>query len=190
MIKNDFAGRIARKLKISTDQVGTVIGLLDEGSTIPFIARYRKEVTGELDEVAILNIRDQLEELKKFDIRVKAILKSLSEQDLLTKDLEEMVKNAETVSVLEDIYLPYKPKRRTRAMDAREKDLEPLADYILKNQTFSVNKEGATMDSEELSMQIEAVEGQIEAAHADIQKKIEFCEDITNLLDDAIPSAS
>ncbi|MCK5199600.1 MAG: RNA-binding transcriptional accessory protein, partial [Spirochaetales bacterium] len=143
MIKNDFAGRIAGELKISTGQVGTVIGLLDEGSSVPFIARYRKEATGELDEVAILNIRDRLEELKKFDSRVRTILKSLREQDLLTKDLEEKVKNAETVSILEDIYLPYKPKRRTRAMAAREKGLEPLADYILKNQTFSVNEEAA-----------------------------------------------
>ncbi len=143
MIKNDFAGRIARELKIGTGQVGIVIGLLDEGSTIPFIARYRKEATGELDEVAILNIRDCLEKLKKFDSRVKAILKSLEEQDFLTADLEEKVNNAETISVLEDIYLPYKPKRRTRAMAARGKGLEPLADYILKNQSSSVNNKAS-----------------------------------------------
>ncbi|MCK5197942.1 MAG: RNA-binding transcriptional accessory protein, partial [Spirochaetales bacterium] len=135
MDKKDFAGRIGSELNINRRQVETVIGLLDEGSTIPFIARYRKEATGELDEVAILNIRDQLDGLQKFDSRVNAILKSMTEQDCLTIDLERKIRNASTLSALEDIYLPFKPKRRTRAMAAREKGLEALADYILKNQT-------------------------------------------------------
>ncbi len=135
MNNNNFSDRIAQKLKIKRDQVETVITLLDEGSTIPFIARYRKEATGELDEVAILNIRDQLDGLQKFDSRVNAILKSMTEQDCLTNDLERKIRNASTLSALEDVYLPFKPKRRTRAMAAREKGLEALADYILKNQT-------------------------------------------------------
>ena len=135
MNNNNFADRIALKLQIKRAQVETVITLLDEGSTIPFIARYRKEATGELDEVAILNIRDHLDSLEKFDSRVNAILKSMTEQNCLTSDLEVKIRNAPTLSALEDIYLPFKPKRRTRAMAAREKGLEALADYILKNQT-------------------------------------------------------
>lgn len=134
MNNNNFTDRIAQTLRIKRAQVETVITLLDEGSTIPFIARYRKEVTGELDEVAILNIRDQLDGLKKFDSRVNAILKSMTEQDCLTTDLEVKIRNASTLSALEDIYLPFKPKRRTRAMAAREKGLETLAHFILKNQ--------------------------------------------------------
>ena len=141
MNNNNFADRIAQKLNIKRAQVETVINLLEEGSTIPFIARYRKEATGELDEVEILNIRDTLDSLKKFDSRVQAILKSMIEQDCLTPDLEAKIKNALTISVLEDIYLPFKPKRRTKAMAAREKGLEALADYILKNQDSPSEKE-------------------------------------------------
>jgi protein Tex len=134
MNNNNLAERIAKKLNIKRIQVETVITLLDEGATIPFIARYRKEATGELDEVQILNIRDTLDSLKKFDSRVQAILKSMIEQNCLTPDLETKIKNASTLSALEDIYLPFKPKRRTRAMAAKEKGLEALADYIIKNQ--------------------------------------------------------
>ncbi len=141
MNNNNFADRIAQKLNIKRAQVDTVITLLEEGATIPFIARYRKEATGELDEVEILNIRDTLDSLKKFDSRVQAILKSMIEQDCLTPDLEAKIKNALTLSVLEDIYLPFKPKRRTKAMVAREKGLEALADYILKNQNSLSEKE-------------------------------------------------
>ena len=141
MTNNNFADRIAQKLKIKRTQVETVIGLLDDGATIPFIARYRKEATGELDEVEILNIRDNLDSLKKFDVRVQAILKSMIEQDCLTPDLEVKIKNSLTLSALEDIYLPFKPKRRTKAMAAKEKGLEALADYILKNQNSPSEKE-------------------------------------------------
>ena len=115
--------------------------MLDEGSTIPFIARYRKEATGELDEVAILDIRDQLESFKKFDSRMQAILKSMNELDCLTSDLERKIQNAQTLSALEDIYLPFKPKRRTRAMAAKERGLEALADYIQKNQSSASENE-------------------------------------------------
>ena len=138
---NNFAERIASKLKIKKVQVETVITFLEDGATIPFIARYRKEATGELDEVQILNIRDTLDTFKKFDSRVQAILKSMIEQDSLTPDLENNIKNASTISVLEDIYLPFKPKRRTRAMAAKEKGLDGLADFILKNQNSPYEKE-------------------------------------------------
>jgi uncharacterized protein len=141
MKNKDFAERICRKLHLRKGQVETVIDLLDEGSTIPFIARYRKEATGELDEVVILNIRDQLDSLQKFDTRMQVILKSMTEQDCLTGELEVKIRNAQTLSSLEDIYLPFKPKRRTRAMAAKEKGLEALADYIQKNQSSLVENE-------------------------------------------------
>lgn len=141
MNDNKIAERIAKKLNIKRAQVDTVIELLEDGSTIPFIARYRKEATEELDEVQILNIRDNLESLKKFDSRVQAILNSMVEQNCLSTELESKIKKASTLSALEDIYLPFKPKRRTRAMAAREKGLEGLADYILKNQNFPSEKE-------------------------------------------------
>ncbi|MBN2239425.1 MAG: RNA-binding transcriptional accessory protein [Dehalococcoidales bacterium] len=128
---------------VSEKQVEAVKSLLEEGSTIPFIARYRKEKTGSLDEVFLGKIRDSLERLKALDIRRKAILESLEEQDVLTDDLRKAVESAETMAELEDIYLPYRPKRRTRATIAREKGLEPLALLILAQKITDPFKEAA-----------------------------------------------
>jgi len=111
--------------------VFNTLTLLESGATIPFIARYRKEMTGSMDEVMIGNIRDRLIQLKDLDARRETILKSLRDQEKLTHELEEAVKKAATMAELEDIYLPYKPKRRTRASIAREKGLEPLAKIII-----------------------------------------------------------
>lgn len=123
--------RIGQELALSIRQVSTVISLLDDGGTIPFIARYRKEMTGSLDEVQLTQIRDRLCQLRELDKRREAILKSLLEQDKLTPELEEKVKAAETMAALEDTYLPYRPKRKTRASVARDRGLEPLAQLIL-----------------------------------------------------------
>jgi uncharacterized protein len=112
---------ISKELSISEKQVNTTINLLDEGATVPFIARYRKELTGSLDEVQITAIRDRMQQLRDLDKRKDAVLKSISEQGKLTPELEIQVKSAETMAALEDIYLPYKPKRKTRASVAREK---------------------------------------------------------------------
>jgi protein Tex len=106
--------------------------LLGEGATVPFIARYRKEATDSLDEVQITSIRDRLAQLAELDKRREAILKSLDERELLTDELEEKIMAAETMAELEDIYLPFRPKRRTRATIARERGLEPLADLIFE----------------------------------------------------------
>ncbi|MFC1838568.1 Tex family protein [Thermodesulfobacteriota bacterium] len=122
--------KIANELEIRQQQVEAVSLLLDDGATVPFIARYRKEATGSLDEVAIIKIRDRLEQLRDLDKRRESILESLKERELLTEELEEKIKKAGTMSELEDIYLPFKPKRRTRATMAREKGLEPLADIL------------------------------------------------------------
>jgi len=118
---------IAKELSITEKQVIACAALLDEGATVPFISRYRKEVTGSLDEVAVTAVRDRLEQLRELDKRREAILKSLEETGKLTDELKAKVLAAVTLTVLEDIYLPYRPKRRTRAMIAREKGLEPLA---------------------------------------------------------------
>ena len=122
--------KIADELGLKLQQVDAVAKLLDDGATVPFIARYRKEATGTLDEVAIIKIRDRLEQLKELDKRRESILESLKERELLTPELEDKIIKAQTMSVLEDIYLPYKPKRRTRATMAKEKGLEPLADLL------------------------------------------------------------
>ena len=122
--------RIALELGVRPSQVAAAVQLLDEGATVPFIARYRKEVTGELDEVQIMAIRDRLEQMAQLDERRAAILSSLKERNLLTPELEKAVNAAATLTALEDLYLPYRPKKRTRATIAREKGLAPLAELL------------------------------------------------------------
>jgi uncharacterized protein len=122
--------KIGEELKKATTQIQAVARLLEEGATVPFIARYRKEATGSLDEVAITAIRDRLSQLAELDSRRDAILRSLEERGLLTDELKEKIDAVQTMAVLEDIYLPFRPKRRTRATIAREKGLEPLAQRL------------------------------------------------------------
>lgn len=121
---------IARELDLKQNQVQATAALLEEGGTVPFIARYRKEVTGSLDETQITAVRDRLEQLEALDKRRAVVLKSLEDQGKLTDELQGRVNQAETLAALEDIYLPFRPKRRTRAAIAREKGLEPLADLL------------------------------------------------------------
>jgi len=128
-------------MKIAAGQVTAVATLFSEGATIPFVARYRKEMTGSLDEVALTGIRDRLDQLAELDKRREAILKSLEERNLLTDELKTQIAAAETMAVLEDIYLPYRPKRRTRAMVARERGLEPLADLLMAQEISDVTAE-------------------------------------------------
>ncbi|HEY3387925.1 MAG TPA: Tex family protein [Prolixibacteraceae bacterium] len=123
---------IAERLGISIRQIDNTIALLEEGATVPFISRYRKEMTGSLDEVAIGNIKEAIEQLQELDKRKVTILKTISEQELLTPELQSKIEHCYDLNELEDIYLPYKPKRRTRATVAREKGLEPLAKMIFK----------------------------------------------------------
>ena len=122
--------KIAQELSLIPNQVKATADLLNEGATVPFIARYRKEATGSLDEVAITAVRDRLNQLRELDKRREAILKSLEERGQLGDELKEEILSAETMVVLEDIYLPYRPKRRTRATVAKEKGLEPLAQRL------------------------------------------------------------
>ena len=129
---NTYALKIASQLNVRPNQVAATIGLLDDGNTIPFIARYRKEVTGTLDEEQLRNISDLLEKLRVLDQRRETIITTIEAQGKLTPQLHEQIMAAETLTELEDLYQPYKPKRRTRATIAREKGLEGLAQLILE----------------------------------------------------------
>ncbi len=129
-INPNHISKVVSELNLKPKQVLDTVILLDEGSTVPFISRYRKEVTGSLDEVKVTQIRDRISELRELDKRREAILDSIQKQNKLTDDLKEKINAAQTVTELEDLYLPYKPKRRTRAMAAKEKGLEPLAQLI------------------------------------------------------------
>lgn len=132
---------IASQLNIAEKQVDATLALLDEGATVPFISRYRKEVTGSLDEVQVAAIRDLAQQLRELDKRREAILKSLTELERLTPELERKINGATTIAALEDIYLPYKPKRKTRASVAKEKGLEPLALRILAQSKIDPEQE-------------------------------------------------
>ena len=133
-MNENHLNKIAHELNIAVRQVTAAARLLEEGGTVPFIARYRKEVTDSLDEVAITDIRDKMAQMEALDSRRESILKSLRERELLTDDLNGKIVSAETMTTLEDIYLPYRPKRRTRATAAREKGLEPLAKLIFNQE--------------------------------------------------------
>lgn len=152
---------IADKLNLSSKDVTATVTLLDEGATVPFISRYRKEVTGGLDEVQIANIRDEIERLRQLESRRESILKSIEAQNKLTEELKEKIMEADTLSKLEDLYLPYKPKRRTKATIAREKGLEPLALFIIDQKNNAVFEEAEKYLSveKEVGSVLEALQG-------------------------------
>lgn len=144
--KAQYAQSIASMLGVQTGQISAVIDLLDEGSTIPFIARYRKEKTGSLDEEQLRRAQEAIERLRTLDERRDAILASIEEQGKLTEDLRTQLEAADMLSTLEDLYQPYRPKRRTRAMIARERGLEGLAEMILKQPRDGTTPEEAARD--------------------------------------------
>ena len=134
---------IAKELGVGPPQVAAAVALLDEGSTVPFIARYRKEVTGNLDDTHLRNLEERLLYLRELEERRAVILASIEEQGKLTDELRGAIEAAATKQTLEDLYLPYKPKRRTRAQIAREAGLEPLADALLADPTLDPQQEAA-----------------------------------------------
>jgi len=153
-----FAQPIAQKLNIKISQVETVLQLLSEGSTIPFIARYRKDMTGALDEVQIQQVQDENKLLTAFAERKEFIEKAITEQGKMTDELQQKINKALTISQLEDIYLPYKPKRKTKAQTARENGLEPLANIILEQKNIDLDLEALkfitdTVSTAELALQ-------------------------------------
>lgn len=146
----DICQKIATELQIKPKQVEATVKLIDEGNTIPFIARYRKEVTGALNDEVLRNLFDRLTYLRNLEEKKESVLKSIEEQGLLTEELKKDIENAETMVVLEDIYRPYRPKRRTRAMIAKERGLEPLANIILLQKiTSPIEEEAAKYIDEE-----------------------------------------
>jgi protein Tex len=140
---NKINAKIAAELNVALAQVESAVGLLDEGATVPFIARYRKEKTGGLDDIQLRKLEERLGYLREMEDRRGTILKSIEEQGKLSADLKKLIDAAETRTELEDLYLPYKPKRRTKAQIAREAGLEPLADTLLKDPKLAPETEAA-----------------------------------------------
>jgi protein Tex len=172
--------KIAEELSVKVKQVTDTVELLDEGATVPFISRYRKEVTGSLDEVQVAAIRDRVQQLRDLDKRREAVLKSIQEQGKLTPELESKINAAETMAILEDLYLPYKPKRRTKATIAREKGLEPLAQTIFEQ--GSINPEDLALAYIDAEKEVSTVEEALQGArdiiaewineHVELRKKM------------------
>ncbi len=151
--------KVSADLSIKDWQVKNTIQLFDEGATIPFISRYRKEVTGSLDEIQIATIKEKLAKLLEIDSRRETILKTIDEQGLLTDDLKTRIEQAQTLTELEDIYLPYKPKKKTRATKAKEKGLEPLAKIIMKQQELNLESKAEQYVNDEVPSVDDALQG-------------------------------
>lgn len=151
--------KISAGLSIKDWQVKNTIQLFNEGATIPFISRYRKEATGSLDEVQIAAIKDMLTKFLEIDSRRETILKTIEEQDKLTPELKAKIEKAESLNELEDIYLPYKPKKKTRATKAKEKGLEPLAKIIMKQQELNIERRAEEFINDEVQSIDDALQG-------------------------------
>ena len=148
---------ISRKTGIGESQIRNTLDLLDTGASVPFIARYRKEITGALDEVQIATIRDSIESARSLEKRRAFVLKTIEELGQLNGQLKEKINQANEISILEDLYLPFKPKRRTKALIAKEKGLEPLADLILRGSSF--NTKSFLYSNKEVNSESDALQG-------------------------------
>ena len=154
-----FPQLISKVLDIRTNQVSNTIALLEDGATIPFISRYRKEVTGGLDEVQIADIKSQYDKLCEVEKRKQTILSTIEEQGKLTSELKDRIEASWDMTELEDIYLPYKPKRRTRAEIAREKGLEPLAKWLMIQQSGDIDNKAGSFVKDEVADVEDALKG-------------------------------
>ncbi len=152
-------GLIAGKLGLHEWQVENTMKLFDEGATIPFVSRYRKEMTGMLDEVKLLHIKDEYNRLKDLDSRRESIIKSIEEQGKMTPELLQKIEEVQSMSELEDLYLPYKPRRRTRASIAKEKGLEPLAEMIFRQDDEDPSSKASGFLNDKVTTIEEALEG-------------------------------
>ena len=159
----DIIKQIAEELQIKTSQAETAVRLIDEGNTIPFIARYRKEATGALNDEVLRNLYERLNYLRNLEEKKEQVLASIEEQGKLTEELKQQIEKAQTLVVVDDLYRPYRPKRRTRAIIAKEKGLEPLANLILLQQvTHPIEEEAKAYLNEE--KEVHTVEGAIAGA--------------------------
>lgn len=158
-VRPSIEQRIADELGVRRHQVASAVDLLDEGSTVPFVARYRKEATGGLDDAQLRTLEERLRYLRELEERRTAVLDEIRKQGKLTPELEQQVLAAESKARLEDVYLPYKPKRRTKAMIARENGLEPLADALLADPSLTPEDEAAKYLGENVADAAAALEG-------------------------------
>ena len=165
----DILKTLAEEFKIKEEQVKETVALIDEGNTIPFISRYRKEVTGGLDDATLRDLNDRLNYLRKMDERREEISNLIDAQGKLTPEITFALNNAKTLVELEDIYLPYRPKRKTRASVARDKGLEPLANYIMEQKDvydpeIAVYAEQFIVISDEKDKAVPTVEAALQGA--------------------------
>jgi uncharacterized protein len=176
-----FPKLIATATGVSEHQVAATVGLLEEGCTIPFISRYRKELTGTLDEVKVAAISDSLDKLKEIEARKQTILKTIDEQGKLTPELQKRIENTWNSTELEDIYLPYKPKRKTRAEAARQKGLEPLATFLLlQNPAADIDRKVKEFINAEKG--VNSAEEAIQGAQDIIAEQISETEEARNIV--------
>ena len=183
----DISAVIAEELQIKKTQVDAAIGLIDEGNTIPFIARYRKEVTGALNDEQLRALGERLAYLRNLEEKKEQVLKSIEEQGKLTEELAAVIKAAETLVRVDDLYRPYRPKRRTRATVAKEKRLEPLAAWImLQNGESTLDTEAAKYVSEEKEVKdaAEAVQGACDIIAEEISDDASFREYIRTVTEE------
>lgn len=180
-MNNILTSLIAKATGIAERQVAGTVGLLEDGCTIPFISRYRKEVTGALDEVQVASVSDHLERLKELEKRKETILKTIEEQGKLTAELRARIEKSWDSTELEDIYLPYKPKRKTRAEVARQKGLEPLAAYLmLQNPNADVDRKVKEFISKEKG--VTSAEEAIQGAQDIIAEQVSENEEARNIV--------
>lgn len=173
MTESQIFDFIAKKLSIAPQQIRTVSKLLDDGSTIPFLARYRREMTGNLDEEQLRSIRDNLDHVRALEQRRATVLESIREQGKLSEELEKAIRACTELAVLEDLYLPYRPKRKTRASVAKEKGLEPLAELIIAQETMKGDPERVA------SAYIDAEKG-VENVQQALQGAMDICAEWVN----------
>ena len=149
---------ITRKSDFKHHYIQNLLKLLDEGATIPFIARYRKELTGNMDEVQVETVFKLYGQFKELEKRKATILETIDQQNQLTPDLRKQIEDCEEMCQLEDLYLPYKPKRQTRASKARDKGLEPLANWLMRQETGDVSVRGSRFFPKDMEVE-EALQG-------------------------------
>jgi len=182
-MRQKYIEKISAKLGIEDWQVKNTVGLLEYGATIPFISRYRKEATGSLNEVQIANIQSELQKLIEIDERRDFILQTIKNQDKLTPELEAKINDASTLTELEDLYLPYKPKRKTRAVKARELGLEPLADKLLKCENIDIQLVAEQFLTDDVPDIDSALQGARDIIAEKINEDIEARNSIRHLFD-------
>lgn len=165
LFRMDITAKIAEELEVKPSQVAAAVQLIDEGCTIPFIARYRKEVTGSLNDEQLRNLDERLKYLRNLEDRKEQVIASIEEQGKLTDELREQINAAQTMVLVEDLYRPYKQKRRTRATIAKEKGLEPLAEFIMQqNAQAPVEEEAAKYICNEEGKEVESAQAAVEGA--------------------------